>query len=215
MAEYELPNGYVLTDEEIGRRARPWEDGSWGGGLVTIRAGRPRLSDEPNANLSFKCPESSAELIGRAARATGVKKSAFVRDAAIEKAAAVLAAVGLARPAPSTNLGKLIESKSSYWHSSIGAVMATALANAPVMGKVTEAEKSKFVATCEEIGTTPSNAIRMFVSAFNRRGGFPFDPSNPHGFSAETLQAMDDAVHHRTFGPFKTVDEMFAALDED
>lgn len=68
---------------------------------------------------------------------------------------------------------------------------------------------------CSALGTTPSNAIRMFVSAFNRRGGFPFDPSNPHGFSAETLQAMDDAVHHRAFGPFKTVDEMFAALDED
>ena len=93
--------------------------------------------------------------------------------------------------------------------------MATALANAPVVGKVTEAEKAKFAATCEEIGTTPSNAIRMFVSAFNRRGGFPFDPSNPYGFNRETLQAMDDAVNHRTFGPFRTVDEMFAELDKE
>ena len=47
---------------------------------------------------------------------------------------------------------------------------------------------------CDEIGTSPSNAIRMFVSAFNRRGGFPFDPSNPYGFSWGTLAAMDDAV---------------------
>lgn len=94
MAEYELPNGYILTDDEIESRAREWEAGTWGGHLVTVRAGRPRLSDEPNANMSFKCPESSAELIARAAQVSGVKKSAFMRDAAIEKAAHVLAAVG-------------------------------------------------------------------------------------------------------------------------
>lgn len=93
MADYELPNGYVLTDEEIERRAKAWEDGAWGGHLVAVRVGRPRLSDEPTANLSFKCPESGAELIARAAQVTGVKKSAFMRDATIEKAKRVLAAM--------------------------------------------------------------------------------------------------------------------------
>lgn len=90
VTDYKLPNGYILTDEEIERRAQVWEDGTWEGGLVTIRSGRPRLSGEPNANLSFKCPESCAQLIARAAAATGVKKSAFMRDAAIEKATRVL-----------------------------------------------------------------------------------------------------------------------------
>lgn len=94
MTEYELANGYILTDEEIERRAKIWEDETWEGPLVTLRAGRPRLSCEPNASLSFKCPESSAELIARAAKETGVKKSAFMRDAAIEKAVRVLAAAG-------------------------------------------------------------------------------------------------------------------------
>ena len=91
MAEYRLPNGCVLTDEEIGRRASEWEDETWEGHLVVARSGRPRLSDEPSANLSFKRPESGAELIARAAEASGVSKSAFVRDAALEKAAAALA----------------------------------------------------------------------------------------------------------------------------
>lgn len=91
MAEYKLPNGYVLTDEEIERRAQEWENGTWEGPLVEVRAGRPRLSDEPNANLSFKCPESGADLIARAAKASGVKKSTFMREAAIEKAVRVLA----------------------------------------------------------------------------------------------------------------------------
>ena len=71
-----------------------------------------------------------------------------------------------------------------------------------------------FSMICDEIGTSPSNAIRMFVSAFNRRGGFPFDPSNPYGFSQETLAAMDDAVTGRNLsGPYHTVKEAMAALD--
>lgn len=61
---------------------------------MTVRAGRPRLSGEPNANLSFKCPESAAQMIERAARVSGVKKSEFMREAAVEKAARVLAAAG-------------------------------------------------------------------------------------------------------------------------
>ncbi len=94
MAGYELPNDYVLTDEEIERRASEWEKGSWSGHLITMRTGRPRLSDEPNANLSFKCPESGADLIARAAKVAGVKKSAFMRDAAIEKAMHILSTTG-------------------------------------------------------------------------------------------------------------------------
>lgn len=94
MAEYPLANGYLLSDEEIERRALEWEDGTWEGSLVEVRAGRPPLSHEANANLSFKCPESGAELISRAAAASGMKKSAFMREAALEKARRVLAAVG-------------------------------------------------------------------------------------------------------------------------
>lgn len=93
MAAYTLENGYVLTDEEIEKRARAWEEGTWDGQLVELRAGRPRLSDEPNANLSFKCPKSGAELIAKAAQTLGVKKSAFLREAALEKAIKVLADV--------------------------------------------------------------------------------------------------------------------------
>ena len=56
----------------------------------------------------------------------------------------------------------------------------------------------------------------MFVSAFNRRGGFPFDPSNPCGFSPDTLAAMDDAATGRNLsGPYRTVKEAMAALDEE
>ena len=94
--------------------------------------------------------------------------------------------------------------------------MTTLLANAPLATKVTKSEKDAFVKTCAQIGTTPSNALRMFVSAFNRRGGFPFDPSNPCGFNSETLAAMDDAANGRNLsGPFKSTEEMWAAVFDD
>ena len=84
--------------------------------------------------------------------------------------------------------------------------MAITAATESISAKLRKDEKDRFSAICDEIGTSPSNAIRMFVSAFNRRGGFPFDPSNPYGFSAETLAAMDDAITGRNLpGPHSTV----------
>lgn len=82
--------GMVLTDEEIEREYETYESGSWEGRLTKIRVGRPPLSDEANANLSFKCPASGAELIAAAAQIEGVGKSAFIRAAALEKAARIV-----------------------------------------------------------------------------------------------------------------------------
>lgn len=94
--------------------------------------------------------------------------------------------------------------------------MTTAVVNDSISAKLRRDEKERFSTICEEIGTSPSNAIRMFVSAFNRRGGFPFDPSNPYGFNAETLGAMDDAVNGRNLsGPYRTVRDVMAALEEE
>lgn len=94
--------------------------------------------------------------------------------------------------------------------------MPTVAATESISAKLRKDEKERFTAACEEIGTSPSNAIRMFVSAFNRRGGFPFDPSNPYGFSPETLAAMDDDATGRGLSdPYRTVKEAIAALDEE
>ncbi|MEG0050278.1 MAG: type II toxin-antitoxin system RelB/DinJ family antitoxin, partial [Clostridia bacterium] len=54
--------------------------------------------------------------------------------------------------------------------------MGNTSAMEPISSKLRHDEKQIFAEACNNIGTTPSNAIRMFVSAFNRRGGFPFDP---------------------------------------
>lgn len=86
----------------------------------------------------------------------------------------------------------------------------------PISSKLRSDEKRTFIEICDSIGTTPSNAIRMFVSAFNRRGGFPFDLSNPYGFNKETLAAMADAADgHNLGGPYDSAGEMFSNILDD
>lgn len=76
--------------------------------------------------------------------------------------------------------------------------------------------KATFAEICDSIGAAPSNAIRMFVSVFNKHGGFPFDLSNPYGFNAETHSAMNDASSGNNLpGPYENIDEMFAKLDKN
>jgi len=40
------------------------------------------------------------------------------------------------------------------------------------------------------VGTTPSNAIRMFIAAFNRCGTFPFDISPSGAFGKDCPQQL-------------------------
>ena len=60
----------------------------------------------------------------------------------------------------------------------------------PIVAKVLPSEKDRFFEATERIGTTPSTAIRMFISAFNRAGTFPFEmlPPDVEG---------PDAIRHR------------------
>ena len=90
MSEYILENGYILTDEEIEARVHEFEEGGWEAPGIVIKAGRPPLADEPLKNLSFKCPQSIADLIDAACKATGMGKSAFLRQAALVAASNAL-----------------------------------------------------------------------------------------------------------------------------
>ncbi len=89
MEKYQLINGFIVPAEVAGWADEPKGTG-WDGCVESQQPGRPRLSGEPNSNLSFKCPESNARLIAYAAKISGTGKSAFMRDAVLEKAARVI-----------------------------------------------------------------------------------------------------------------------------
>lgn len=65
----------------------------------------------------------------------------------------------------------------------------------PVVAKVLPEEKAAFAAATRRVGTTPSNAIRMFIAAFNRCGTFPFDisPAGAFGPASSGIDAAGDA----------------------
>ncbi len=60
----------------------------------------------------------------------------------------------------------------------------------PVVAKVLPEEKAAFAAATQLVGTTPSNAIRMFIAAFNRCGTFPFDISPNGAFGKDCPQQL-------------------------
>jgi DNA-damage-inducible protein J len=49
------------------------------------------------------------------------------------------------------------------------------MAGVPVAARLEEDQARAFRELTNEIGTTPGDAIRVFVAAFNAVGGFPFD----------------------------------------
>lgn len=86
----------------------------------------------------------------------------------------------------------------------------------PISSRIPAEEKNSFIKACEAIGTTPSNAIRMFVRAFNEYQGFPFDTSRPYKLSAEaeaSLREVENEITNGTAHRFGSVAELRAELN--
>ena len=86
--------------------------------------------------------------------------------------------------------------------------MEAALENINV--KVESDDKRDFVVNTHNLGTNPSNAIRMFIRAFNERQGFPFDTSAPYKKAAEADAIYEEMTADLDAGRAKT----YGSLDE-
>ncbi len=80
MAEKDLEKFFGYTETELNEMACPFEEGEWPEG-VTKLLGRPRLANEEIKVVSTKIPASELELIDRRAKAAGITRSQFIRDA--------------------------------------------------------------------------------------------------------------------------------------
>lgn len=59
-------------------------------------------------------------------------------------------------------------------------------------------------------------ATKVTAEPTNKREETPLDQANPLRPNSDTIQAMDDAISGRNLnGPFETVDEIMASLEED
>jgi uncharacterized 2Fe-2S/4Fe-4S cluster protein (DUF4445 family) len=74
-----------------------------------------------------------------------------------------------------TVAGYLLDGKTGKELASHSRRNPQAVFGADVISRIGHALDGQASASTESIGTTPSNAIRMFIAAFNRAGTFPFE----------------------------------------
>lgn len=79
--------------------------------------------------------------------------------------------------------------------------------------KIDGDEKRLFTERTKALGTSPSNAIRMFVRAFNSQGGFPFDTSRPYAIKTAE-DALDELESQLTGGKAKRYSSFGDLLSE-
>lgn len=85
----------------------------------------------------------------------------------------------------------------------------------PLNAKVKPEEKELFAKICDEIGTTPSNALRMFVAAFNKQGGFPFDTSAASATSStQKTNSQNQANKESALEAINKICKKFPAIDK-
>lgn len=77
MAEYKMASGETLTDADIERISKEFEDGSWEGHLERIHQGPAAVSDEPLVAVTVKFPASMVEAIDHKSR----NRSDYIRRA--------------------------------------------------------------------------------------------------------------------------------------
>ena len=79
------------------------------------------------------------------------------------------------------------------------------MAGVQIATRVSEDQSRQFRETTQAIGTTPSDALRMFISAFNTAGGFPYIPrTNP--VQVEAFNNEEDAARFATHLARKLID---------
>jgi DNA-damage-inducible protein J len=83
--------------------------------------------------------------------------------------------------------------------------MSTVIINTRVEAEV----RDEFVQATRALGTTPANAIKMFVRAFVDGGGFPFDVSRPYshelkGQALKSYETLMSEIEAGTATPYAT-----------
>jgi DNA-damage-inducible protein J len=72
--------------------------------------------------------------------------------------------------------------------------------------RVDEQQSQKFRVITKAIGTTPSDALRMFITAFNAEGGFPYELKVKQ--SVEAFNNEEEATSFATMMSRRLLDEV-------
>jgi DNA-damage-inducible protein J len=80
------------------------------------------------------------------------------------------------------------------------------MATKQIATRIDEGQDRRFREITRAIGTTPSDALRMFIAAFNAAGGFPYMPRVVPADDVEAFDSEEDAARFATDLARKLID---------
>ena len=72
---------FGVTEEQLDKEAKEYEDGSWDAPLGKLIIGRPSIANEEVKPITIRLPVSKISAIDKAASSQGRTRSAIKRDA--------------------------------------------------------------------------------------------------------------------------------------
>ena len=83
--------------------------------------------------------------------------------------------------------------------------------------RVDHGTKLEFTHICEEIGLSPSQAIKLFAKAVINHGGIPFELKKraPNKITLQAIQELENGKGHKVHTTTELFDELGVELDND
>ena len=81
--------------------------------------------------------------------------------------------------------------------------------------RIDHSTKLEFTHVCEEIGLSPSQAIKLFAKAVINYGGIPFElkRNNPNKITLQAMQELEEGKGNKVSGTSKLFDDFQIKID--
>ena len=83
--------------------------------------------------------------------------------------------------------------------------------------RIDHSMKIEFTHVCEEIGLSPSQAIKLFAKAVINYGGIPFElkTKQPNKITAQAIQELDEGKGHKATNTSELFNDLHVKLTND
>ena len=83
--------------------------------------------------------------------------------------------------------------------------------------RIDHGTKLEFTQVCEDIGLSPSQAIKLFAKAVINYGGIPFElrKKQPNKITLQAMQELDEGKGHKSKGTSALFNDLQVSLNND
>ena len=83
--------------------------------------------------------------------------------------------------------------------------------------RIDHGTKLEFTQVCEDIGLSPSQAIKLFAKAVINYGGIPFElrKKQPNKITLQAMQELDEGKGHKAIGTSALFNDLQVSLNND